>query len=314
MVRVIFMGTPDFAVPTLQTLIDHPEFDVVGVVTRPDRPAGRGQELTPPPIKQTAERAGIAVFQPKTLRTPEAFEQLVVWQPDVIVVVAFGQILRPNVLDLPPFGVINVHASLLPRWRGAAPIQYAIREGDQETGITIMKMDPGLDTGPILAQRTIPIAPDETGATLHDKLALLGAELLPDVLLKYLSGEIQPTPQSEHGVTTAPTLEKSAGKIDWTQPAQVIDRKVRAYTPWPGTFTYLGGNLIKIIEGKSLAEDPGYPLPGTLVKWQGMLAVQTGSGLYVVEKVQPAGKKAMTGQAFLAGHPDATGQVFDVGD
>jgi methionyl-tRNA formyltransferase len=310
MVRVIFMGTPDFAVPSLQALIDHPTFEIVGVVTQPDRPAGRGQEVMLPPIKQAALRAGLPIFQPKSLRTSEALEQLAGWQPDVIVVAAFGQILKPNVLDLAPFGSINVHASLLPRWRGAAPIQYAIREGDQETGITIMRMDPGLDTGPMLAQRAIPIASDETGATLHDKLAMLGAEMLPNVLSHYLLGELQPQPQPEEGVTSAPTLEKSAGQIDWTQPAQAIDQQVRAYTPWPGTFTYLDGNLIKVIEGKSLSENPGYPLPGTLIKWQGGLAAQTGNGLYLLEKVQPAGKKVMTGQAFLAGHHDVAGQVF----
>jgi methionyl-tRNA formyltransferase len=308
--RIIFMGTPDFAVPSLQALIDSPDFEVVGVVSQPDRPAGRGRELSAPPVRRAAEQAGIPVFQPEKLRTPEAVEHLDAWQPDVIVVVAFGQILKPNVLDLAPYGSINVHASLLPRWRGAAPIQYAIRAGDTETGITIMRMDPGLDTGPMIAQRSIPIAPDDTGATLHDKLGALGAEMLPDVLRRYLSGELQPVPQPDEGITHAPTLKKSEGQIDWAQPAVITDRQVRAFTPWPGTFTWLDGEPIKIVAGRPLAEDPAYPIPGTLVKWQGGLAVQTGSGLYLLDSIQPAGKKPMTGQAFLAGRPDVLGLVM----
>jgi methionyl-tRNA formyltransferase len=309
-VRVVFMGTPDFAVPILQALIDAPSFEVVGVVSQPDRPAGRGRELSVPPVKRAAEQVDIPVFQPEKLRTPEAVAHLATWQPDVLVVAAFGQILKPNVLDLAPHGSINVHASLLPRWRGAAPIQYAIRAGDTETGITIMRMDPGLDTGPMIESRAIPIAPDETAATLHNKLAALGAELLPDVLSRYLSGELVPVPQPDEGVTHAPTLNKSAGEIDWTQPAIVIDRQVRAFTPWPGTFTTLDGETLKIIAGRPLPDDPAYPLPGTLIKWQGGLAVQTGSGLYLLKSIQPAGKKPMTAQAFLAGRPDVMGLVL----
>lgn len=310
MVRVVFMGTPDFAVPSLKALIEHPEFEVVGVVTQPDRPAGRGRELTAPPVKRVAEAAGIAVYQPKSLRTPEAVEQLADWEPDVIVVAAFGQILRANVLDLPRYGCINVHASLLPRWRGAAPISYAVRAGDAESGITIMRMDVGLDTGPMISKTAIPIAPDETGASLHDKLSVLGAEMLPDALLKYIAGELVPQPQPEDGITTAPTMEKSAGLINWSDTAEAIDRQVRAYTPWPGTFTYLDGEMIKVISGKALRDDPAYPLPGTVVQWQGGLAVQTGGGLYQIEMVQPAGKKAMPSSAFLTGHPDIVGRVF----
>lgn len=310
MPRVIFMGTPDFAVPSLEALIEHPAFEVVGVVTQPDRPAGRGRELSAPPVKRAGVAARIPVYQPSTLRTPEAADQFTVWQPDVIVVAAFGQILRPNVLDLPPHGCVNVHASLLPRWRGAAPIQYCIRAGDTETGITIMRMDAGLDTGPMIAQRSIPIEPDETGASLHDKLAALGAEMLPDVLARYLHGELRPIPQPEEGVTLAPTLDKSDGQIDWTSSAAAIDRQVRAYTPWPGAFSYLGGESIKILAGRPGSRDPGYPVPGTVLAYEGGLAVQTGDGLYLLESIQPAGKKPMTGQAFLAGHPEAPGKIL----
>jgi methionyl-tRNA formyltransferase len=311
--RVVFMGTPDFAVPALQALIDTPGFEVVGVVSQPDRPAGRGRELSTPPVKRAAQQAGIPVFQPEKLRTPEAVEHLAAWQPDVLVVAAFGQILKPNILDLAPHGSINIHASLLPRWRGAAPIQYAIRAGDAETGITIMRMDPGLDTGPMIESRTILIAPDETAATLHDKLAALSAEMLPDVLSRYLSGDLAPVPQPDEGITHAPTLNKSEGEIDWAQPAVAIDRQVRAFTPWPGTFTTLDGETLKIIAGRPLTDDPAYPLPGTLIKWQGDLAVQTGSGLYLLESIQPVGKKSMTTQAFLAGRPDVMGLVLGKG-
>jgi methionyl-tRNA formyltransferase len=310
MPRVIFMGTPDFAVPSLQALVAHSDFDVVGVVTQPDRPAGRGRELTAPPVKRAAEAHGIPIYQPATLRTPEAVDPLAAWQPDVIVVAAFGQILRPNVLELPPYGCVNVHASLLPRWRGAAPIQYAIRAGDEQTGITIMRMDAGLDTGPMIEQRAILIEPDETGASLHDKLAALGAKLLPDVLVRYLRGELPPVAQPEDGVTLAPTLDKGEGQIDWTEPAAAIDRQVRAYTPWPGTFSYLEGELIKVVAGRPLSHDPGYPLPGTLIAYESGLAVQTGEGLYLLQLIQPAGKKPMTGQAFLAGHPESAGKVL----
>src|SRR4051812_47649044 len=214
MTRLIFMGTPDFAVPTLQALIDSPHYDVVGVVTQPDRPAGRGKTVQQSPIKQVATAAGIPIIQPEKLKAPGVIDQLQSWQPDLIVVAAFGQILRQNVLDLPRFGCINVHASLLPRWRGAAPIQAAIRAGDSQTGITIMKMDAGLDTGPMLRQRAIPIEPTDTGQTLHDKLAAVGGPLLIETLGPYLRGEIQPQVQDESGQTYAPMLKKEDGAID----------------------------------------------------------------------------------------------------
>ena len=203
------MGTPDFAVPALRKLIEY--HDVIGVVTQPDRPVGRRQQVQPPPIKTVALGSGLPVFQPEKLRQPEAIEELKRWQPDVYVVAAFGQILPQDVLDIPPKGSINVHASLLPRWRGAAPIHAAIRAGDVETGITIMKMDAGLDTGPILTHESIPIAADETGQSLHDKLAILGGDLLIRTLPGYLSGDIQLQPQSESGVTYASQIKKEEG-------------------------------------------------------------------------------------------------------
>lgn len=308
MARVVFLGTPEFAVPSLRALAEHPAFEVAGVVTQPDRPAGRGQQIQPSAVKRQAEVLGLPVFQPDSLRDPAAVEHLRGWRPDVMVVAAFGQILRQPVLDVAPFGCVNVHASLLPRWRGAAPIQYAIRAGDTETGVTIMKIDAGLDTGPILARRAVPIAPDETGASLHDRLATLGAQILPDVLLAYLAGEITPQPQPEEGVTLAPALKKEDGLIDWSQPSVEIDRQVRAYTPWPGTFTYLGREVFKVISGSPRPDETSDALPGTLIKLAGTLAVQTGAGLYLLGEVQPAGKKRMSAQAFLAGHSEVIGE------
>lgn len=308
--RVVFLGTPDFAVPGLEALADHPDFDVVGVVTQPDRPAGRGQQVRLSPVKEAALARDIPVFQPRSVNKPEALEQLAAWNPDLLVVAAFGQILRQPVLEMAPHGSINVHASLLPRWRGAAPIHYAIRAGDAQTGVTIMKMDPGLDTGPMLASRAIPIASDETAASLHDRLARLGADLLPDTLLAYLGGSLTPTPQPDEGVTLAPTLDKEDGHLDWTQSAVEIDRHVRAYFPWPGTYAFLEGQRMKVIGGKSLPGHTAGAAPGTLVAWDNGLAVQSGRGLYVLDAIQPAGKNVMGSDAYLAGHPEAVGQTL----
>ena len=239
-IRTIFMGSPDFALPTLRKLSE--VTNVVGVVTQPDRPAGRGKTLTPPPVKVLAEELGIEVFQPKSLRKEEAFDKLAGWQPDLIVVAAFGQILRQNVLELPRYGCINVHASLLPRWRGAAPINAAILHGDAETGITIMQMDAGLDTGPILAKKAIPILPEDNAGTLFDKLSQLGGDFLAEMLPAYLAGELSPTPQPEEGATYAPMLSKQDGELDFSKPAEELARQVRGYFPWPGSYTILAGS------------------------------------------------------------------------
>jgi methionyl-tRNA formyltransferase len=306
MARIVFMGTPDFAVPSLQGLLDADAYDVIGVVTQPDRPAGRGRGLRPSPVKATAQQAGAAVFQPRTLRTPEAYDVLAGWQPDLIVVAAFGQILRENVLDLPAYGCVNVHASLLPRWRGASPIQAAIRAGDAETGITIMRMEAGLDTGPVLSQRAIPIALDETGQSLHDRLALLGRSLLLDTLPGYLSGTIvpQPQPEDEQLVTYAGQIRKEDGQINWADSAAEIDRQVRAFAPWPGTFTFWDGQLLKIISGRSAV---GTAAPGAVTAAPEGFAVGTGRGLYVPHQVQMAGKKAVSAADFVRGYPGILG-------
>lgn len=298
------MGSPDFSLSTLQAL--HENYRVMGVVTQPDRAAGRGRELKQPPVKMLALELGIPVIQPEKLREPEAMEQLRAWSPDVIVVAAFGQILKQDVLDLPKFGCINVHASLLPRWRGAAPINAAILHGDEETGITIMKMDPGLDTGPILSQRPVRIQPDETAGSLFEALSQLGVETLLDTLPNYISGEIEAHPQSDEGTTYAPMLKKKDGLLDFSSPAVDLERKVRAFNPWPGTYFDWEGGRLKVHQASPASvlrasPSPGKTRMGARSIHNGLPAISTSDGLLVLDEVQPSGKKRMPGKAFLAG-------------
>ncbi|RPI31750.1 MAG: methionyl-tRNA formyltransferase [Chloroflexota bacterium] len=302
--RIVSMGSPEFAIPTLRALAEN--YTIAGVVTQPDRPAGRGRALTPPPVKTLALQLGIDVIQPRRLREPEAMDQLTRWAPDLIVVAAFGQILRPAVLDLPPYGCINVHASLLPRWRGAAPIQAAILHSDEQTGVTIMRMDPGIDTGPILAQQPLTIDPADTAATLSERLAQLGASLLVETLPPYLSGKLAPRPQDETGSpfgppTYAPMLKKEDGQLDFSQPAEALARRVRAFNPWPGAFTPWQGQVLKIHAAHAVRAERPEPTPGSTVVYQGQPAIAATGGLLVLDVVQPAGKKPMPGKAFLAG-------------
>lgn len=294
--KIVFMGSPDFALHTLQAL--HESHPVVGVVTQPDRAAGRGRELRPPPVKTLALELGIPLIQPEKLSEPEALEQLRDWAPDAIVVAAFGQILKQDVLDLPEFGCINVHASLLPRWRGAAPINAAILNGDEETGVTIMKMDAGLDTGPILSQRSVRIQPVETAGSLFETLSTLGADLLLETLPKYFAGEIKPRPQPEEGATYASMLKKEDGLLDFSRPAKELERKVRAFNPWPGTYFKWDGNLLKVHRASI---GMGRMREGERGVYLGLPAVGTSENMLVLGKVQPAGKKPMPGKAFLAG-------------
>lgn len=306
MAKVVFMGTPDFAVPSLLALIEHHE--VIGVVTQPDRPAGRKREPQPSPVKRAAIKAGIPVFQPEKIRTDEAMSTLKTWQADVYVVAAFGQILPQTVLDIPPHGSINVHASLLPRWRGAAPIHAAIRAGDAETGVTIMQMDAGLDTGPMLSQSALPIEPDETGQSLHDKLMKLGASLLIGTLPGYLNGAIQPTPQPDEGVTHAPQLSKLDGLIDWTNDARAIERQVRAFTPWPGSFTFWDGTQLKLHQ---CGYGTGNAEPGRVTEVNGRVAIGSSGGLIYPFELQLAGKKAVSINDFIRGRPDFVGAQLE---
>ncbi len=299
--RIVFMGSPEFSLPTLQGLARY--YSVVGVVTQPDRPAGRGRILTPPPVKALALDLGLPVIQPNRLREPDALAQLQAWQPDLIVVAAFGQILRQNVLDLPPKGCINVHASFLPRWRGAAPIQAAIAAGDATTGVTVMKMDAGVDTGAILSQAAEEITGQDTGGTLAARLAIKGADLLMATLSGYLDGSIQPQPQDPALATYAPMLKKEDELLDFNLPADVLARRVRAYQPRPGTYLLWEGNILKILsthphpgDGQALNLIPGQH--GIVDKRP---ALGTSSGWLVLDEVQPAGKKPMSGQVFLNG-------------
>jgi methionyl-tRNA formyltransferase len=310
MARVVFMGTPKFAVPTLEMLID--AHQVVGVVTQPDRPAGRGRRLRLSPVKRVALDHGLLLFQSHSLRTPEAVDRLAVWGPEVIVVAAFGQILRQDVLGLPPHGCLNVHASLLPRWRGAAPVPAAILAGDTIAGVTIMQMDAGLDTGPILSQREEPIRPDDTWVTLEKRLARLGAELLVETLPSYLSGELQPRPQPEEGVTYARQLCKQDGLLNWSLPAVDLDRRVRAVTPWPGAFTTWRGQRLKVLRVAPLPAWRGDAPPGTVVALADAVAVATGEGALRLEEVQLAGKRRMDISAFLCGQQDCVGSRLGV--
>jgi methionyl-tRNA formyltransferase len=306
MIRVVFMGTPDFAVPSLQILVE--KYHVVGVVTQPDRPAGRGRRLQPPPVKVVAEAAGIPVYQPASLRREEAAVPLREWQPDLIVVAAYGQILRPHVLNLPPHGCLNVHASLLPRWRGASPIQHAILAGDAETGVSLMKMDAGMDTGPVYVQEKLAIAPDDTAATLHDRLALLGGQLLGTHLDAILDGRLPPTPQDDGQATYAPLIKKEDGRLDWHEPTAQLARRVRAMTPWPGAFTTWQGKILKIVEARAI-EPAGLPVgqPGEVVGSHETAVVLTGEGGLQLQQVQLEGKRPVAMAEFLRGRPDFIG-------
>ncbi len=290
------MGSPDFALPVLRALAEH--YQIVGVVTQPDRPSGRGRELKSPPVKTLAMDLGLAYIQPEKLRAPEAMDQLRLWAPDLIAVAAFGQILRPDVLALPPHGCVNVHASLLPRWRGAAPIQAAILAGDTETGVTIMQMDKGVDTGAMLSQRAIPIQAEDTAGSLFEKLSHLGADLLIETLPRYLSGELQPQPQDESKATYAPMLKKEEGQLDFTQPAEELARRVRAFNPWPGAYMDFGGAILKV--HRAHVETENAPAGQRLV-YRGQPAVRARGGLLILDEVQPPGKKPMSGKSFLAG-------------
>lgn len=298
--RTIFMGSPDFAVPALRALA-RAGYPLAGVVTQPDRPAGRGNALTPPPVKGVALELGLEVLQPEKLHTPEAMQQLQAWKPDLIVVAAFGQILRREVLTLPRYGCVNIHASLLPRHRGAAPIQAALLAGDEETGVTIMLMDEGIDTGPILARRAVPIARDETGGSLFEKLSVLGAELLLETLPGYLSGDIRPQPQPTEGATYARMLKKEDGRLDFNRPAIALERQIRAFQPWPGAFLEWQGAPLKVHRASILYQPGISGQAGQRVVVNGLPAVVTTDGILLLEEVQPPGKGRMSGKAFLAG-------------
>jgi methionyl-tRNA formyltransferase len=312
---VIFMGTPDFAVPALTAL--HDAGYRLHVVTQPDRRAGRGNRLAPPPVKEAALAWNLPVLQPATLREAAVVDELRALKPDVIVVVAYGELLRRNVLELAPHGCINVHPSLLPRWRGPTPIPAAIRAGDSETGVSIMLLDAGMDSGPVLAQGREPIAPHDTAATLGDRLARMGADLLVRTLPRWLGGTITPQPQDPTAVTTCGLLRREDGLLNWARPAEELAREVRAYTPWPGTTAFWEGRRLKVLEAAPQPRDLGGPLwannpPGTVLLLsdeggRAVVAARAGEGWLELLQVQLEGRGALPVVAFVAGYPGFIG-------
>jgi methionyl-tRNA formyltransferase len=299
-VRIAFMGSPDFAVPPLRALRDAGH-DIAAVYCQPARPAGRGQAIRRCPVHVAADDLGLPVHTPARLRSDiaaqEAFAAL---DLDAAIVAAYGLILPQAMLDAPKRGCLNIHASLLPRWRGAAPIQASIKAGDAETGITIMQMEAGLDTGPMLLRQSVPITPDATTASLHDTLATLGAKLILDALLS----PPPPTPQPDADATYAPKLSREDGRIDWTQPSDIIDRQIRAFDPWPGTFTTLAGSPLKILAAQP---STGSGTPGTVL--DNALTVACGDHAIRLTKIQLPGRSALSADDFLRGHPVPAGTV-----
>ena len=308
MMRAVFMGTPDFSVPVLSAMAQAEDIEVVGVVTQPDRPKGRKGDLVPSPVKEEALKYNIPLLQPEKIRQPEAVEQLRAWNPDVIVVVAFGQILTRDVLEIPRMGCINVHASLLPKYRGAAPIQYAVLDGLKETGVTTMYMDEGLDTGDILLQQVVPIAEKETGGSLFDKLSEVGAGLLIRTLEGLSRGEIERRPQTgESGYVGM--IKKSMGEIDWSRSAEEIERQIRGLDPWPSAYTYRNGRMLKLWGADVLSGCAGEASPGEVAEVQkDRVLLQTGEGILAVTALQPEGKKRMAAADYLRGYPVSVGE------
>jgi methionyl-tRNA formyltransferase len=308
--RILFIGAGTIGLPTLGMLRDWSDHELVGVVTQPDKPAGRDQKLTPPPVKNASQHLSVAgaisestlallVLQPTKIKSPESVDAIRVLQPDVIVVMAYGQILPRDVLEIPTIACLNLHASLLPRWRGAAPIQAAIARGDGETGITVMYMDEGLDTGDILLQRRIAIAPDETGGSLHDKLAQIAPEALAEAISLLHGGQAPRLSQQNALATYAPKLGREHGRIDWSESAEVIERKIRAFDPWPGAFMEIDHRSLKIFSA-TIVDRSGKP--GEISQNKNELIVAAGEGSLILREVQLEGKRRMSAAEFLRGH------------
>ncbi|MDQ4075134.1 MAG: methionyl-tRNA formyltransferase [Chloroflexota bacterium] len=313
MKRALFMGTPAFAVPSLEALAALKEVEITCVVTQPDRPAGRGRTLQPSAVKARALELQLPVWTPENLKAEAEQIKLRELAPDVLVVAAYGEILRPAVLDIPPYGAINVHASLLPRHRGAAPVAGALLSGDEETGVTIMLMDEGMDTGPILARRAIPIREDHTRGTLTEELAQLGADLLTETLPRWLAGEIEPQPQDDEAATYTRLIRKEHGQLDWDRPATELANQVRAFDPWPSTYTTWQGQRLKVLEANVLQERTGLPddvPPGTVVRAGEAIAAATGDGWLELRRVQLAGKTATDTEEFVKGYQAFVGSVL----
>jgi methionyl-tRNA formyltransferase len=310
-VRAIFFGTPELAVPSLEALVELA--DVVRVICQPDRPAGRGMKLRPPPVKERALALGLSVEQPIKVRTPEFAASLAALEADVALVIAYGRILPRAVLEAPRAGCVNVHASLLPRWRGAGPIQAAIVHGDVETGVCLMKMDEGMDTGPVIACAKTPIDPDETAAELGARLARMGAAIVREKLPAFVAGELEVTPQDAAGVTVAPILTKDDGRLDWRAPARRAHDRVRGMSPWPGAFTALGGERVKV-HGSAVRSEEGVAAPpGTIVRADPEVGIEVacGEGVLAILELQLEGKRRVSAAAHLMGHAWSPGMRFE---
>lgn len=308
--RIVFMGTPDFSVPALKALVEVGH-EVVAVVTQPDRPRGRGKELQMTPVKVQALAYGIPVYQPEKVKDPAFVEILRNLQPEVIVVIAFGQILSRDILDLPPYGCINIHASLLPKYRGAAPIQWAVIDGEKETGVTTMMMDVGLDTGDMLEKTVIPLDPKETGGSLFDKLSQAGGPLILSTLEKLKAGTAVRTPQTDEDSTYAKMLTKSLGQIDWSMEAAAIERLIRGLNPWPSAYTFVHGKTLKIWDADVLKESSDGAAPGQIIRTDPhSLIVAAGEALLSIRELQLEGKKRMDVETFLRGYTIEKGEIL----
>ncbi len=314
-IRVVFMGTPDFAATALRKLLDT-DYHVVAVYTQPDKPVGRKQEMTASPVKLLAVGNSIPVEQPARF-DQAAIDTLRQYKPDVIIVAAYGKILPKGVLDIPGFGCVNIHGSLLPRWRGASPVQNALLSGDEETGVTIMLMDEGMDTGPILAQMAVPIAPDDTSATLLDRLASAGADFLIETLPLFIRRKIEARPQPEAGATLCQLIERDDGRILWNETAETIWNQYRGLSPWPGVFTFwrvTDGEFVRL-KLTRIAIDRADPSPrkrlGEVFEYGEKIGVQTGSGVIFIESLQPSGKDEMTARDFLNGRKGFLGSILE---
>jgi len=312
MMRVVFAGTPEFSLSSLEALVAHPAVEMVAVYTQPDRPSGRGKKLTASPIKTRALELAIPVYQPETFRQEETLRQLQSLRADLMVVTAYGLILPQEVLQAPTLGCVNVHASLLPRWRGAAPIQRVIEAGDEQTGVTLMQMEAGLDTGPMLAKTVVDIDPTDTGGTLHDKLSMIGGRLLSDALDAIAGSALKPEIQDDSLACYAAKLVKSEARIDWKEPAELLARKVRAFNPWPMANTLYAGQVLRVLSAAGLAQSPS-EAPGTVVDISNEgINVATGEGMLQITQLQKAGSKPMATKDFLNGSKIKVGDC--VGD
>ncbi|MCD6320341.1 MAG: methionyl-tRNA formyltransferase [Candidatus Desulfofervidaceae bacterium] len=309
--RILFFGSPEFAIPSLRALMESPDREdkVIGVVAQPDRPKGRGRKLTPPPVKVLAQQYNLPVYQPETVKDPAFLKEVEKIAPDLLVVAAFGQILPKALLEIPPLGGINVHPSLLPKYRGAAPINWTLIRGETVTGVTIMRLSPRMDSGDILFQRAMFIEPEDTFGSLHDKLAIFGAEMLLETLHRMKRGMLAPIPQDDNLATYAPKLKKEDALIDWGKSAQEIANLIRGLDPWPGAYTYLNGKILKLFRPQVISLTPQDISPGTVldVNPEG-IQIATKQGILVVKEVQLEGRKRLTVREFIKGQSNLIGK------